>query len=99
VQLLIEQLFWKNLTPSSSSASKPDAAPSFVKQVEKDFGSLENLKTEMNTKTAGVQGSGWGWLGYDKSKKRLEVVTTANQDPLLSEYGIFGLPGGIEYEG
>lgn len=39
----------------------------------------------MNTKTAAVQGSGWGWLGYDKGKKRLEVVTTANQDPLLSK--------------
>jgi Fe-Mn family superoxide dismutase len=32
-----------------------------------------------------VQGSGWGWLGYNKAGKRLEVVTTANQDPLLSE--------------
>jgi Fe-Mn family superoxide dismutase len=40
----------------------------------------------MNAKTAAVQGSGWGWLGYDKGKKRLEVVTTANQDPLLSEF-------------
>lgn len=83
--MLTLQLFWKNLTPSSSSAAKPDAAPQFIKQVEKDFGSLDALKTEMNTKTAAVQGSGWGWLGYDKAKKRLEVVTTANQDPLLSE--------------
>ncbi|KAI9633742.1 Manganese/iron superoxide dismutase [Dioszegia hungarica] len=84
-------LFWKNLAPSSSSSAKPDAAPTFVKQVEKDFGSLEDLKTEMNTKTAAVQGSGWGWLGYDKGKKRLEVVTTANQDPLLTHVPIIGI--------
>lgn len=77
------QLFWKNLAPTSSDATKPSAAPTLVKQVEKDFGSLDNLKNEMNTKTAAVQGSGWGWLGYDKAKGRLEVVTTANQDPLL----------------
>ncbi len=29
-----------------------------------------------------IQGSGWGWLGYNKASDRLEVVTTANQDPL-----------------
>jgi hypothetical protein len=54
-------------------------------QVKADFGSFENLKKEVNTKTAAVQGSGWGWLGFNKGTKKLEVVTTANQDPLLSE--------------
>lgn len=39
----------------------------------------------MNAKTAAIQGSGWGWLGWNKGTGRLEVVTTANQDPLLSE--------------
>jgi superoxide dismutase, Fe-Mn family len=31
-----------------------------------------------------VQGSGWGWLGYNTASKKLEIATTANQDPLLS---------------
>jgi len=44
------------------------------------------LKTEVNAKTAAIQGSGWGWLGWNKGTGRLEVVTTANQDPLLSEF-------------
>lgn len=45
----------------------------------------------MNTKTAGIQGSGWGWLGYNPSSKVLEVVTTANQDPLLTHIPIIGI--------
>lgn len=80
------QLFWKNLAPSGSDQTKFDSYPTFKSQVEKDFGSFENLKNEVNTKTAAVQGSGWGWLGYNKAKKTLEVVTTANQDPLLSSF-------------
>lgn len=29
-----------------------------------------------------MQGSGWGWLGYNKATGALEIATTANQDPL-----------------
>ena len=45
----------------------------------------------MNTVTAGIQGSGWGWLGYNPETKKLEIVTTANQDPLLSHVPIIGI--------
>lgn len=43
------------------------------------------LKKKLNAATAAIQGSGWGWLGYNPTTKKLEVVTTANQDPLLCE--------------
>ncbi|RPD55076.1 hypothetical protein L227DRAFT_638878 [Lentinus tigrinus ALCF2SS1-6] len=33
--------------------------------------------------TAAIQGSGWGWLGYNPDTKKLEIVTTPNQEPLL----------------
>lgn len=29
-----------------------------------------------------TQGSGWGWLGYNKATGRLEISTMPNQDPL-----------------
>lgn len=32
-----------------------------------------------------VQGSGWGWLGYNKASKALEIATCANQDPLAAK--------------
>jgi superoxide dismutase len=31
------------------------------------------------------QGSGWGWLGYNKGSKALEIATCANQDPLAAK--------------
>ncbi|KAJ9108815.1 Superoxide dismutase [Mn], mitochondrial [Naganishia friedmannii] len=84
-------LFWKNLAPPGSEQTKLPAGSKFAHAVEQDFGSLENLKKAVNTKTAAVQGSGWGWLGYNKTTQKLEVVTTANQDPLLSHVPIIGI--------
>ena len=34
------------------------------------------------------QGSGWAWLGYSPSQKRLVVSSTANQDPLVTQVGV-----------
>ncbi len=59
-----------------------------------DFGSLEALQGKLSTAAAGVQGSGWGWLGYSKDLGKLVVATTANQDPLEATTGlvpVFGI--------
>lgn len=48
--------------------------------------SCTELKEKMNAITAGIQGSGWSWLGYNSSTGKLEIVTTANQDPLLCKH-------------
>ena len=78
-------LFWKNLAPTSSGGGVLSDGP--LKQaIERDFGSFDAFKKEVNTKGAAVQGSGWSWVGYNKQSGKLEVVTTANQDPLLCEY-------------
>ena len=37
--------------------------------------------------TAGLQGSGWGWLGYNSATGGLEIATTGNQDPLSTVVG------------
>ena len=81
-------LFWKNLAPSSTGGGDISKAPSLLKALEKDFGSIESFKKALNTKTATIQGSGWGWLGYNKETDKLEIVTTANQDPLLSKIAL-----------
>jgi len=46
---------------------------------------------EVNGTTAAIQGSGWGWLGLNRKTKKLEVVTTPNQDPPLSHEVISGI--------
>ncbi|KIY71333.1 superoxide dismutase [Mn], mitochondrial [Cylindrobasidium torrendii FP15055 ss-10] len=83
-------LFWKNLAPANGDGGKLTDGP-LKTAIEADFGSLDALKKEFNTKTAAVQGSGWGWLGYNPSTKKLEIATTPNQDPLLTHVPIIGI--------
>ncbi|KAK7035366.1 hypothetical protein VNI00_011897 [Paramarasmius palmivorus] len=86
-------LFWKNLAPSAEkggNGGKLVDGP-LKKAIDETFGGLDNLKKEFNTTTAGIQGSGWGWLGVNPSTKRLEITTTANQDPLLTHVPVIGV--------
>ena len=55
--------------------------------IKRDFGSFDALKQRLSAATVAVQGSGWGWLGYDKEAGRLRVATCANQDPLQATTG------------
>lgn len=54
-----------------------------------DFGSLDNMKNQLAAASVGVQGSGWGWLGYNKQMKKLQIATCVNQDPLQATTGTF----------
>ncbi|TXT04354.1 hypothetical protein VHUM_04121 [Vanrija humicola] len=88
---LNHSLFWVNLAPTGSAQTKPPTSGAFAEQIKKDFGSVDQLIADVNAATLGIQGSGWGWLGYNKKSKVLEVVTTANQDPLLTHAPIIGI--------
>jgi superoxide dismutase len=76
-------LFWKNLAPVGQGGGKLKDGK-LKAALERDFGSFDAFKKQFNATTAGIQGSGWGWLGYNPKTKKLDIVTTANQDPLLS---------------
>jgi Fe-Mn family superoxide dismutase len=84
-------IFWTNLAPKAKGGG---GAPSgeLAAAIDQEFGSFQNFVEQFNTKTAAIQGSGWGWLGYNKAKKRLEIVTCDNQDP-LSTKGLIPLLG------
>jgi superoxide dismutase, Fe-Mn family len=58
-------LFWKNLAPSASERKGHGGAlhdGPLKKAIVERWGSLDTLTKEFNTTTAGIQGSGWGWL-------------------------------------
>ncbi|KAJ7612248.1 manganese superoxide dismutase [Roridomyces roridus] len=86
-------LFWKNLAPSGEKGGKGGVLSEgpLKEAIVASFGSLDNLKKEFNAATLGIQGSGWGWLGLNPSTKRLEIATTANQDPLLTLVPLIGV--------
>ena len=75
-------IFWTNLAPQSAGGGEPPSGP-FAEALLKKWGSLEQFIEEFNAKTAPIQGSGWGWLGYKKDKNCLAIVTCANQDPCI----------------
>ena len=58
-------LFWKNLAPSATEGKgnggvlKDGPLKSAIVQI---WGTVDVFKKEFNTATAGIQGSGWGWL-------------------------------------
>ncbi|KAH9997094.1 manganese superoxide dismutase [Russula vinacea] len=87
-------LFWKNLAPSADEKKGTGGVlrdGPLKAAIYENWGSLDAFKKEFNTTTAGIQGSGWGWLGYNPAIRKLEIVTTANQDPLLSHVPIIGV--------
>lgn len=83
--------FWVNLAPINKGGGVPPTGE-LAAEINKEFGSLQNFIDQFNTRTGAIQGSGWGWLGYNKAKKRLEIATCDNQDP-LSTKGLIPLLG------
>ncbi|GAC74736.1 manganese superoxide dismutase [Moesziomyces antarcticus T-34] len=75
-------LFWENLAPKKNGGGELSNG-ALKDAIDRDFGSLDGLKQKFNAQIAAIQGSGWGWLGYNPQTKKLDIVTTANQDPLL----------------
>lgn len=74
-------IFWTILAPVSKGVNQGPSGE-LAKMIHRDFSSYEGFKEKFTALTTGVQGSGWGWLGYNKALKRLEIMTCSNQDPL-----------------
>lgn len=75
-------IFWENLT---SEKTQPSAE--LKSAIEAQWKSLDAFKKEMTALTVAVQGSGWGWLGYNKKTQKLQIVAMPNQDPLEASTG------------
>eukprot|EP00753_Platysulcus_tardus_P003155 PLAT12285.2.p2 GENE.PLAT12285.2~~PLAT12285.2.p2 ORF type:complete len:223 (-),score=108.88 PLAT12285.2:76-744(-) len=74
-------IFWQNLAPPSKGGGGEPEGELAVAIAEK-WGSFEDFKTLFNAKTAAVQGSGWGWLGWDNENGGLAITAMPNQTPL-----------------
>lgn len=85
-------IFWTNLAPKSCDGGDISVAPTLKAAIEAQWGTVDAFQGTFNTTTAAIQGSGWGWLGYDTTEKRLKIATCANQDP-LSTTGLIPLLG------
>lgn len=81
-------IFWQNLTPKKTNPSAD-----LKSEIDKTFGSLDAFKKEFTGATVAVQGSGWGWLGFNKKTQKIQIATCFNQDPLEATTGLVPLLG------
>ena len=82
-------LFWQALSPKGGGAPKGE----IVGSISTDLGGFDKLKEAMTKAGLGLFGSGWVWLVFDGSTKKLAILTSPNQDsPLMGEhYPLFGI--------
>ncbi|KAL4497291.1 hypothetical protein ABPG72_011226 [Tetrahymena utriculariae] len=74
-------IYWDNLAPTKNGGGVfPDENSPLTKAIKEKWSSYENFINIFNTRTAAIQGSGWGWLGYDTVSKTLRMFELSNQE-------------------
>ena len=71
-------MFWTMLKKNV----KPDGE--ILTVLKKNFGSFEEFKTQFKRAALGQFGSGWAWLVVNPANRKLEIVSTLNQDNPLT---------------
>lgn len=74
---ILHTIFWTNLTNK-----KTDPKGDLLKQIDKDFGTYDKLKALIAKTSKGVDGNGWGILGYHPSTSKLTVLQCENHEKL-----------------
>lgn len=87
---LNHSIFWTNLAPTSQGGGGVPKGD-LLKALEGQFGSFDQFKEKLSTMTVAIQGSGWGWLGFDKTNKKFILTTCTNQDPLQGAVPLLGI--------
>ena len=60
--------FWESLAPVKADGGKRPAEGSDLNQMIKNaWGSIDAFISYFNAETLAIQGSGWGWLAYNKA--------------------------------
>ena len=82
---ILHTIFWTNLTNK-----KNDPSGTLLKQIEKDFGTYDKLKALISRTSKGVDGNGWGILGYQPYTRKLTVLQCENHEK-LTQWGVIPL--------
>lgn len=84
-------IFWSHLAPVGKGGGE---APQglLAQMIQAEFGSFATCVERLSQVSLGIQGSGWGWLGWNPLAKRLAIATCLNQDPLVTQ-GLIPLLG------
>ncbi len=55
-----------------------DPSGDLLKQIKKDFGSLDDLKAQFSAAAGAVEGSGWGFLAWQPGGEQLVTLAAEN---------------------
>jgi Fe-Mn family superoxide dismutase len=69
------RIFWNNMKPNGGG----EPGGSIADAINTSFGSFSEFKEKFSSTTALIQGSGWGWLVYNPSSKKVEYKSMPNQ--------------------
>ena len=85
-------IFWTNLAPQGQGGGEPPTGE-LADAINQRWGSLDGFIEAFNGQAGPLQGSGWGWLGFNKKSKQLVIQNCSNQDPLFATTGLIPLLG------
>lgn len=69
------KLFWDNMKPNGGG----EAGGALADAINASFGIFADFKDQFSSKTAVIQGSGWGWLVYNPTSSKVEYIAMPNQ--------------------
>jgi Fe-Mn family superoxide dismutase len=82
------RIFWNNMKQNGGG----EPGGSIADAINTSFGSFSDFKEKFSSATALIQGSGWGWLVYNSSAKKVEYKAMPNQTSPRTE-GLIPLLG------
>jgi Fe-Mn family superoxide dismutase len=77
LEKLSPELHAKDIVDILSNINEPGGA--LADAINSSFGSFADFKEQFSSKTAPIQGSGWGWLVYNPSSSKVEYKAMPNQ--------------------
>lgn len=82
------RIFWNNLSPNGGG----EPSGSIANSINESFGNFTSFKEKFSSTTIAIQGSGWGWLVYNPTNKKVEYIAMPNQTSPRTE-GLIPLLG------
>lgn len=76
---ILHTIYWSNLSAKGSSPTGE-----LLKAIEKNFKSFDKFKAHMAAATIGVEGAGWGILGYLPASGKLTILQCENHQKLTA---------------
>jgi superoxide dismutase, Fe-Mn family len=80
---VLHSLFWENMAPKAGGRPEGDLAAA----IDRDFGSFDKFKKQLNAAAASIMGSGWAALVWEPLGERLVVSQIYDHQSNLAQAG------------